>query len=500
MTNYTKKLAKGSAVLLLMGVISVILGYVLKIYLARNLTVSEFGLFYSVSAFIGIFGFVKDFGLSTTVAKFIPEFLTKKENSKVSTLINTCLSIQFLIGIVISIILILSSGYIAESFFHDPTAKPIIQILSIEFIIGFPLLKGVLQGLQKISLYSIIDPIRVGLVFITVLFLIGNGAFGVSVSYLFAAIIINAALFFYIFKVSKLVAVHFDSDLTKKTLVFSLPIFINTVLAVIISYTDTLTITYFTTLRDVGIYQIALSTSQLLWVFTSALGVALLPLISELYEVNKKKLTFGISIIMKYLFVFIVPLSIIFLVFPDTIISVVFGHQYLSTPLVLQILSISAIIYSLYSVMLTTLVGIGKSKSILKITAIVVTFNIFSNIFLVQFFGIVGAALTSLISYFIGGVLSFGLIRKKLKIALDVSSLIKTVLGGVLTVVLLFVIKDMIPLGLIQRMVFAGFCGFIFYGAFLILTKTIKKQDVEILYNIKIPTFIIKLIKSVVRE
>ena len=48
MTNYVEKIAKGSITIFLLSIIASIVGYLLRLFLARNLSVSDFGLFFSV--------------------------------------------------------------------------------------------------------------------------------------------------------------------------------------------------------------------------------------------------------------------------------------------------------------------------------------------------------------------------------------------------------------------------------------------------------------------
>ena len=54
MESYTKFAVRGAATILVISLIAAILGYVVRVLLARNLEVEEFGLFYAVFAFVWI--------------------------------------------------------------------------------------------------------------------------------------------------------------------------------------------------------------------------------------------------------------------------------------------------------------------------------------------------------------------------------------------------------------------------------------------------------------
>ena len=83
--RYAEKLAKGSLIIFAFSITTAIIGYLLRVYLARNLTVAEFGLFYAVMALVSFFWLVKDLGVGTTLVKFIPEFLVKKKYSEIKS-------------------------------------------------------------------------------------------------------------------------------------------------------------------------------------------------------------------------------------------------------------------------------------------------------------------------------------------------------------------------------------------------------------------------------
>ena len=71
--EYSKNAIKNSSIVFLFGVVSTIIGYLTRIFLSHNLTVADFGLFYSVLAIIGIISIFKDLGINTAIAKYIPE-------------------------------------------------------------------------------------------------------------------------------------------------------------------------------------------------------------------------------------------------------------------------------------------------------------------------------------------------------------------------------------------------------------------------------------------
>src|SRR3989338_66067 len=85
--TYTKLAVKGAATILVISLIAAFLGYIVRVILARNLTVEDFGLFYAIFGFLSLIGLFKSLGFDKALAKFIPEFLGKKAkilHSKIS--------------------------------------------------------------------------------------------------------------------------------------------------------------------------------------------------------------------------------------------------------------------------------------------------------------------------------------------------------------------------------------------------------------------------------
>lgn len=94
--------------------------------LARLILPSEFGLLAMASSTLGIFVLFKNFGLGAAI-------IQKKEVSK--NHLDSLFWFNIFLSVVISIIILLSSPYIA-AFYHEPKVKQIFYALAMLFIIG----------------------------------------------------------------------------------------------------------------------------------------------------------------------------------------------------------------------------------------------------------------------------------------------------------------------------------------------------------------------------
>ena len=101
MTSYTKYAVRSVGTVFFISIIAAFLGYVVRLILAKKLTIEEFGLFYAVFAFLSLLGMFKSFGFDKALVKFIPELRHHKNNDLIKTSIIYVSLIQLLTNSII---------------------------------------------------------------------------------------------------------------------------------------------------------------------------------------------------------------------------------------------------------------------------------------------------------------------------------------------------------------------------------------------------------------
>jgi len=507
MVNYAERIAKGTATVFLISVVGLFIGYLFRMFLARNLTVEDFGLFYAILAFIGLTTLFRDLGLNQALVKYIPEFLVKRNFGKIKSSITLVASIQLIIASLFILVLFVFSDQIAVNYFHTISASLPFKILLISFITSIFILvfQATFQGFSKMKLYGMVEPLRISIVYVFAFILIHLGVIGAAYGYLIASVVLPVVLFFFVVKIFPpfRAKIRLSRDLTKKLFFFGLPVFFGGMASTVLGYTDTFLLTLFRSLEEVGFYQVALPTSQLLLFFVSSVGVILFPTVSELWARDKKNiLGNGISLLMKFSFVLMIPLALLMIAFPEIVIRLFFGETFLPAVIALQILSIGAIFFTLVAISSMTLMGIGKPIINTKIMFLVAFFNLIANILLIPMLGIVGAAITTTISYLIGSFLLLHFLKKNIKIRIPHIPLLKASTGGFLTLLITLFLKGVLILHPWIEAFICLFLGLIFYVFFILLTKTLTRNDLKVLskINIPIPDIFVKLADRVVRE
>ncbi|MFC2143104.1 flippase [Candidatus Aenigmatarchaeota archaeon] len=497
---YTQKAIKNSTIIFVFTIIATLTGYLLRIYLSRSLSIEDFGLFYAVNAFIAFFVTFQGFGTSTSLIKFLPEFILKKEASKIKSSVFIVLIIQLVILSIFTAVVFAFSDSLAMILFKTIEASMIIKILMLSLVAGtfYLVFQFTFQGFQRMKAYALIEPVRIISVFILSSILIYLGALGVAYAYLLAAIITSIVFFLPFVKIFKQ---HFgnsilkiesrisDRGLWKKLILFGFPVFVGTIASFIIGYIDTIMLSLFTNLKQVALYQVALPTSQFLWVFAATLAVVMVPMISELYAKKEKKiLEQNISFFANISLFIVVPFVVVLFTFPEIIINLLFGSKYILASEPLRILAIGSVFYTIFCLFQNSLIAIGKPKINTKIIIFMSIINIILNLVLIPGFGIVGAAITSAISFLIGAITSYIFLRKFLIVRISYKRLSKIFLSAVLSVITIFLIKGILIIdNQWLEVVISVVPGAIVYIGVIFITKAITREDFKSLRKLGIP-------------
>lgn len=508
--DYAKYMARGSAVIFTALAVTVIASFGLRVLLARTLSTADYGLFFSIFMFVSFLGTFRHLGIDKAIPKFLSEFKARKKLDEIKSSISTALAIYAALTLTVFLILIALSEWLAVSFFGDPAARPIFIILSAWFsvIVSERFLMGIFQGFQDMVGRSGVELSRVaftlGLVAIVVFF-IGPDLTGIALAYLFGPIF-AATLFFTLLRRRHSGLLRgkgqISKSLAKKLLVFGLPLILVGVSGAVMGHIDTLMITAFRPIRDVGFYQIAHPTALFLGYFGTALSVPLLPMVSELWARGKKEtLRSALYFLAKFPLIFIIPVALILLAFPEAVIRLLFGTKYLAAAAALQALSIGMVFRGGGAILRTTLIGAGYPVLTLKSIGAAAVFNFFANLLLVPPYGAGGAAIATGLSFFIALVLSFYYVRRIIRFPVPVSAILKTLAGGGLTLLMVWGLKSIVPLPPWPALFVVMTPSLLFYVVWICRMGVIEKEELDLFARVvPVPARLLKFLRKLIRE
>jgi len=166
MKNYTKLAVKGVTTVFILTMLAAFLGYIVRVLLAKYLSMEEFGLFYAVFSFLGLWGIFKNLGFDKALIKFIPELQHEEKNDLIKSSIIYVSIVQLITNTIFIVLIYLLSNYLSVHFFRSTQASIVLKLMAIAFFIdSFTFtLKFAFQGFQKMMLFAGIDLVRMVLI------------------------------------------------------------------------------------------------------------------------------------------------------------------------------------------------------------------------------------------------------------------------------------------------------------------------------------------------
>ena len=497
--DYTKTAIQGATIILTFSVVSIIIGFILRVLLARTLpTEADLGLLYAVLAFFGLFAIFRDMGLNPALVKYIPEFIVKKDKRRIKASIILTFVIQISMSALILFFILYFSSILSQSFFKTTASIPVIFFVGLSFVssVLFHLMQAVLQGFQEMKSYALLDPIR-SLIVLVVTFLalvLGFGVPGVAFGYFIAALVAGMVGFLFLlrkftfFKVES----NIDRGLVKQMFSFSIPIIGAGMAGVLVTYMDTVMITYFRTLGEVGHYQVALPIADTIGIFAIVMGIVTFPMISELWTRGKRKeISNGLSTMTKFLLVMLAPATLAILIFPETFIGI-FGTRYLPALTTLQILVFAMIFKSLSEIYFAALKGIGKIREVATGILILSISAFLINLVLIPSLGIVGAAMSTLIAYTITALFTFNVLRKSIPIKISIHDTSRIFTSIIIAMALGYYMKT--NFSMFHNIPWILLCLFVYVVSVIIL-GVVRKDDIKTIEKsgIRLPLILHKI-------
>ena len=493
MTNYTKLAIKGTAIVLIISLFAGFLGYLVRLVLARNLSVEDFGLFNAVFSFLGLLGIFKSLGFDKALIKFIPEFRHENRDDHIKSSIIYVSIVQFIANALIIAAVYFLSNFLSANFFHSMKARDVLNWLAVSFFIdSFVLtLKFAFQGFKRMVYFSSVDVVRMILVLAISLigfklhYGLGSPVLAYVLTPLLLLLIFGWLLITNVFPEFVKSKFVFDMGLIKRISKYSIFVTETSVAGLLLYYTDTLVLTYFRDLKEVGLYSVALPTAKVFLYFPRAIGGMLLPLTSELWAKREENLLKdGMELLYKYSIIFVVPMVLIMFSFTDLLITLFYGKNYIAGSIPMKILSIGMIFAVLYGININFFAGIGKPQLTSKVTYIGALLNLLINLALVPFIGMIGAAIATTSSYFIMMVMGLLEIKKLIDIRFPIKLWTKTLAAGVIFTLIIWYSKIIFKIGNVwaETMVILAISG-LCYVSLLFFFRIIHVGELKVLYK-----------------
>jgi len=369
---------------------------------------------YGVFAIVGVvitYVSLLEFGIGTSLAKFIAEYNAKNEYEKINKTISTALILYLILGVAGCSIILIFTDYFVTSVFNIPdnlidVSRTVFAISAVTFLFSlvFGVFGNIIIGLQRLDILTkaqVAMRVFSSAAVISILFL-GYGLLEfVIVSSLFVVIgiIINTIIAKRLMQQLSLIPKHFDLKYVYIITSFSFGIFITNIAANFAFHIDKLIIGIFLPVEYVTIYVVGSTLALFIHRVPSNIVSVIIPAASELDAKNRgdaiKELVLKGT---KFAVALSTPLFIVLFVFAHPIMNFWMGEGFETSAYILQILSIGFFINTLTHAIVPVLVGIGKIRIYTILSILYMILNVGLSVPLILKLGVSGAAIGTSIS------------------------------------------------------------------------------------------------------
>lgn len=489
------KIAKGAGLAFIGALAALLLGFVSRILIARYVTEAEYGVFSLALAILSICAAIAALGLHQGVSRSIAYARGKGDQEKIRGFISASILFALIASLILCFVLLFTSDTIAEEIFHEPALGLPLKIFAaaIPFFVLLNVLPSIFRGFDQVKpqvyFQNILTSALPPLLLLPIIFL-DLPFTGVFYAYLASFGVSCIALILYATKrlpsPIKLVPRAIANPIAKELFLFSVPLLGIVIIELTLNWTDILMLGYFKTSGEVGLYNAARPLARLISLPLLAMLAIYMPVASGLYAqglISEMRRNF--SIVTKWLCSASLPLFLILFLFPETVLSLLFGTSYAPAANVLRLLSLGFIIDTFLGPNGNTLIAMGKVRFLIWATLATAVVNIGLNIALIPPLGIEGAAIA-----FMAAISSFNLIKcwklyslskaqplsknliKPMLASLGLIFLIQFIFGNFVTIV-----WWMLPL------LFILYYGI--YGLAILFTKSFDQEDIAMLLAVE---------------
>jgi O-antigen/teichoic acid export membrane protein len=488
-----QEMVRGGGIVLIALIISYLFSFIYSILAARYLNVNDFGMLSLGISILGVGMTLAQLGITYAARRFVSFYVSKGDFGRIKGTLIISYVISISGGFLIGTLLFFASDQISAWFFHNEALSPILKIFAIiipfstfvlvsnEVFIAFK------KPFYKAAVETLMDKVvRVLLLLLVIAF--GGTVLHVSIAYLFGIFLAVIASSFFLYKVSqsslKSKAVYNYGEI----IAFSMPLFFASVFAELMRRFDKLLVGHFMTSSDVGIYSIAFTFAELMSIGLVALSLLYYPIIAGFLQKQKKKLIGQMfESITRLSFIITFPIFLLIILFAEETLNILYGPSYMPGRIALIILSFGTMISVFLGPTMYTLEVFKEPKKIFYVIVFTALLNLILDLILIPQYGIVGAAAAATISVIVQSIIFFHLTKKKIEIRFRLDYYLKYVASGFISIILIFVLKNIIRINNnIFILILFGVSFIASYGILLVLLKSFTEEDKMLLTAIEI--------------
>ena len=396
------------------------------IYATRRLGVDGYGVFSYVLGLAGFFTFFKNIGVDGILTREV----AKRPEEK-----HIYLSTSFWIEIFLLIITTLLIIFVAPLFSGVKSAVALFPFVALIFIFDDlrDLFVAFFRGKEKMEFEAlIITAGNIALVFFGFIalyfwptpksFIAANSAAS-FVGVLIAIFLLRSFI--------KGIVKNFKRKLVTPILKSALPFAIGGLAGAFLFNVDIVMLGWWRTTEEIGLYSAAQKLVGILAIFPGFIAAAIFPSLSRFAHSDHERMKVIFKGSLKIIFIVVFPLIMGGFILKNSLIGFIFGSNYIPAANIFGILIFSILAVHPLPILSNLLFAFDKQSKMIKYALISSLCNLILNFLLIPEYGMMGAAIATLISFFVYIILLWLAIKRMYEFYI-LSELVKPVIATVL--------------------------------------------------------------------
>ncbi len=484
--SYTRLVIRSTVLFVVLTTLGSGALYLWRLLLAHELTPTDMGLFFAVFGFISLVGGIREFGTTSAAVKYVTEYLTTKRYRDMREMVWWMFIWQLSIFLIAAAGVLLFSNLLVKDYFKDPRSFALMMwllLLSLITVIE-TVFFTIFQGFKATKEFSMMGFLRgVFALTFTYLFLkLGWGVLAPAVGYVVALVLVMAICGWWVWRLHPSFFTEFPRLRWKmfRTLArFAIPVTIGLIGTWAFSYVDTVVLTYFRSLEEVGLYAVAFSLVMVMRQLPKALSVIVFPVSVELFTLRDARLAEGIRKLHKYLMVGTLPLGLGLIAYGHVVLHLLFPASYIDALDILRLLTVAFVLYAVVAVNSSILLGLGKPRAYSLVMIVGAIINVAFDIILAPHYGLWGIGVANILCQIAMLTLSTVSLHGVLKNTTPWRAWIKTAIAGALFVVVVQVTKQIVLFtNVYLQVAFSLGMACVVYGAVILLLRVVDYKEV----------------------
>ncbi len=480
--------ARGTFFLATGNTISIIISAISVFIMARLLGAELYGAYTLSLTIPALFLLFIDIGINQALIHFSASLHSKDEEGRLVQILRYGILFKTLIALIIFSVALLFSDHLAIYVLNRPDYGIYIRLgsLSIIFQSIFNTAGAVFIGLNHAGYSAITTTIQalVKTTLSSLLVLLGFGVIGAIIgfvmSFVIAAIVSIALLFIKIYKPLNSSRDEVDSINPIKTMLsYSFPLYLSAILLGLSSQLQNIILSIFSSDTAIGNFKASINFVAFLLLLTNAVVMSLLPAFSKLYKDSGQTKTF-FTLANKYTTLLIVPVTMMFMIFSEELVQIIYGSSYQSAPF---LLSLSVIPFFLVGLGRFTLGvffnGIGETKLTFKMKIVYFIVFIVLTPLLTKTYSVPGLIIAILLSDSIETILNAYVAKTRFQVQPNYNKVARIYLVAFTSAIPTLFIVRFLPLPILLTLLLGGLTYLFMYLTLTPIARIIDKPELE---------------------